>query len=122
MADRIDFRESDLFAAVTPGERFELIVSNPPYVSQAEYDALDRSVREFEPKIALLSGESGTEIVARILAEAPAHLEPAGRLLVEISPMIAEACLELLKGSQFNQFDIINDYAGLKRVILAEMD
>ena len=122
VAGRIDFRESDLFAAVAPDERFELIVSNPPYVSQAEYDALDKSVREFEPRIALLSGESGTEIVARILAEAPAHLEPAGRLLVEISPMIAEACLGLLKDSQFNQFNIINDYAGLKRVILAEMD
>ncbi len=121
-ADRIEFRESDLFAAVGPDERFDLIVSNPPYVSRAEYDALDKSVKDYEPRIALLSGEEGTEIVARILAEAPAHLEPAGRLLVEISPMIAEASLELLKGSPFRRFNILNDYAGLKRVILAEME
>ena len=122
VADRIEFRESDLFAAVGAGERFDLIVSNPPYVSQSEYDALDRSVRDFEPRIALLSGEKGTEIVARIVADAPAHLEPGGRLLVEISPMIAEASLELLQGSPFIQFNIINDYAGLKRVILAEIE
>ena len=121
-ADRIEFRESDLFAAVGPDERFDLIVSNPPYVSRAEYDALDKSVKDYEPRIALLSGEEGTEIVARILTEAPAHLEPAGRLLVEISPMIAEASLELLKGSPFRRFNILNDYAGLKRVILAEME
>ena len=121
VADRIEFRESDLFAAVSADERFDLIVSNPPYVSQSEYDALDRSVRDFEPRIALLSGEKGTEIVARIVADAPAHLEPGGRLLVEISPMIAEASLELLQGSPFIQFNIINDYAGLKRVILAEI-
>ena len=122
VADRIEFRESDLFAAVSADERFDLIVSNPPYVSQSEYDALDRSVRDFEPRIALLSGEKGTEIVARIVADAPAHLEPGGRLLVEISPMIAEASLELLQGSPFIQFNIINDYAGLKRVILAEIE
>ncbi|MBO7726408.1 MAG: peptide chain release factor N(5)-glutamine methyltransferase [Thermoguttaceae bacterium] len=122
VADRIEFRESDLFAAVGAGERFDLIVSNPPYVSQSEYDALDRSVRDFEPRIALLSGEKGTEIVARIVADAPAHLEPGGRLLIEISPMIAEASLEFFQDSPFIQFNIINDYAGLKRVILAEIE
>ncbi len=121
VADRIDFRSSDLFSAVAPGERFALIVSNPPYVSRAEYDALDGSVKNFEPKIALLSGEKGTEIVERIIAAAPGHLEPGGRLLIEISPMIAEASLELLESSPFNHFDIINDYAGLKRVISAEI-
>ena len=121
VADRIEFRESDLFAAVAPDERFDLIVSNPPYVSRAEYDALDKSVKDYEPRIALLAGESGTEIVARIFADAPAHLEPGGRLLVEISPMIAEASLALLGGSPFKQYSVINDYAGLKRVILAEI-
>ena len=121
VADRIEFRESDLFAAVGADERFDLIASNPPYVSRSEYDALDKSVRDFEPRIALLSGETGTEIVARIFDGAPAHLEPGGRLLVEISPMIAEASLALLGDSPFNRYSVINDYAGLKRVILAEI-
>ena len=119
VAGRIDFRLSDLFAAVAPEEKFTLIVSNPPYVSRAEYEALDISVKNYEPRIALLSGEKGTEIVERILAAAPEHLEPNGRILIEISPMIAEAALGLLEASPFGQIKIINDYAGRKRVISA---
>ncbi|MGI5832615.1 MAG: peptide chain release factor N(5)-glutamine methyltransferase [Thermoguttaceae bacterium] len=119
VAGRIDFRHSDLFSAIAPDEKFTLIVSNPPYVSQSEYDALDKSVKNFEPKIALLSGKKGTEFVERILTAAPDHLEPGGLLMVEISPMIAEAIAEFIRGTPFDHFDIVNDYAGLKRVIIA---
>lgn len=122
VADRIEFRTSDLFAAIKPEEKFRLIVSNPPYVSQAEYDALDVTVRNYEPKEALLAGDHGTEIIERILDEAPNRLENGGKILIEISPMIADALAERLeKDRNFTHFEILRDFAGLKRVMAAEV-
>lgn len=121
VAVKIDFRQSDLFSAVRPDERFTLIVSNPPYVTEAEYAELEPSVRNFEPRGALVSGPKGTEILERILKDAPARLVPGGRCYIEISPMIAGECEVLLKKSEFKKFSILNDNAKLKRVICAEI-
>ncbi len=121
VADRIEFRVSDLLATVEPDSTFDLIVSNPPYVSRAEYDALDRTERDYEPKMALLSGETGLELIERILEEAPRYLRKGGKLLIEMSPMIAPAAEKLLKASPFaGHFTILRDFAGLARTISAE--
>lgn len=121
VADRIEFLKSDLFSAVEPEKKFTLIVSNPPYVSRSEYDALDPSVKDYEPKSALLSGETGTEVAERILRAAPGYLEEGGLILIEISPMIADAMTAFLKTTPFSRYSVINDFAGLKRVISAEI-
>ena len=122
VADRIEFRQSDLFAEVPAGISFRLIVSNPPYVSRPEYEALEATVRDYEPKMALLSGETGMEIVDRILAEAPDRMASGGRLLIEISPMIADAAAERLAANlKIAHFDILSDFAGLRRTISAEI-
>ena len=73
---------SDVFTGV-PGERYDLIVSNPPYVSHAEMDALPEEYLR-EPELGLRAGADGLDIVRRILAEAEAHLEPHGLLVVEV--------------------------------------
>lgn len=120
VADRMTFCESDLFAKIPAGAIFDLLVSNPPYVSRAEYDALDETVRRFEPKGALLAGENGTEIVERILADAPHYLAPGGKILIEISPMIAER-VELLaeENGNFSDIAVLKDFAGLRRTLAA---
>ncbi len=116
VADKIEFVHSDLLQAVTGP--FDMIVSNPPYVSQAEYDALSADVKNFEPQSALLAGPKGTEIMERLVQEAAAKLKPGGYLLLEGSPMIADAMETLLHEHQPQEWSdvrILKDTAGLRR-------
>ncbi len=118
VADRIDFVHSDLLAGVEQPERFHLICSNPPYVSESEYRELHRSVREHEPKTALVAGPDGTEVIKRILGESYGRLHPGGRLIMELSPMIAEACLELAEQvSELGDPRFVKDLAGHRRIL-----
>jgi len=74
--------ESDLFSALS-GERYDLIVSNPPYVTHAETDALPREYR-YEPELGLRAGEDGLDLVLKILRDAPEHLNEDGLLICEV--------------------------------------
>ena len=115
--NRIRFVNSDLLDSVAQPEQFDLILSNPPYVSESEFDDLDRSVRDFEPKTALVSGADGTEIIKRLMMETYGRLRVGGRLIFELSPMIADACADLAE--QLNEFGeprFVKDLAGHQRV------
>ena len=112
----VRFVESDLLTAVSGP--FDMIVSNPPYVSATEYEALPNDVKNFEPKLALLAGPVGTEVIERLVAQATAKLNPAGRLLLEISPMIADRVLAFM-GSDWSDVLPCNDLAGRPRIISA---
>ena len=113
VADRIEFRQSDLLEQIS--ETLDIVVSNPPYVSQSEYDALPVDVKNFEPKTALLAGATGTEIIERLIQQAAERLRPGGHLLMEVSPMIAESVAERLTG--WNDVQILNDSAGRQRIV-----
>lgn len=82
LGERIRLIQSDLFSAL-PGERYDLIATNPPYVAAAEMETLPEEYRH-EPELALVSGASGLDAVTRILAAAPAHLHPDGILVAEV--------------------------------------
>ncbi len=97
VAERVELLQSDLFADVAPQRTFDFIVSNPPYVSEAEYGRLAPEVREHEPRGALVAGRQGTEVIARLVAEAADRLNAEGSLLIEVSPMIHEAAVELIQ-------------------------
>jgi release factor glutamine methyltransferase len=117
-ASLVRFLESNWFAALEPDERFDIICSNPPYVSESEYAELPATVRDYEPREALVAGESGTEIIEQILAEAAHRLRPGGRLVVELSPMIAAACLELAEtNALLVDPRLIKDLDGNERVL-----
>ncbi len=112
----IRFVESDLLGAVSGP--FDLIVSNPPYVSASEYEALPDDVKKFEPKLALLAGPKGTEVIERLLVEAAAKLSPGGRLLLELSPMIADQ-VRTLFGDAWSSVSLLDDLAGRPRIFSA---
>ncbi|MGB7344784.1 MAG: peptide chain release factor N(5)-glutamine methyltransferase [Pirellulaceae bacterium] len=115
---RIKFVESDLLAEVTEPAKFDLICSNPPYVSESEYEELLPSVRDYEPREALVSGPDGTELIKRLLGESYDRLNPGGRLIIELSPMIADACAELVgQISELEDLRFIKDLAGHKRIL-----
>jgi len=115
---RIQFVNSDLLAEVSQPEKFDLICSNPPYVSEEEYEDLIPSVRDYEPREALVSGPDGTEIIKRLLGESYDRLKPGGRLIIELSPMIADACADLVgQISELEDLRFIRDLAGHKRIL-----
>jgi release factor glutamine methyltransferase len=111
VAERVRFLAGDLFGAV-PGETFELIACNPPYVASG-------TGPPHEPDLALYGGADGLDLVRRVLAEAPAHLAPGGRLLVEIGDDQAEATLDLAR-ARFPEAEVRPDLAGLPRVLEAQ--
>jgi release factor glutamine methyltransferase len=118
VADRIRFLETDLLGEVTEPNRFDLICSNPPYISESEFAQLDVSVRNHEPKTALVAGEDGTEVIKRLMAESYPRLNLGGRLIIELSPMIADACEELAEQiSELGDLRFIKDLAGHKRIL-----
>ncbi len=118
LGERITLMQSDLFESLEPDSQFDVICSNPPYISQSEYDELPDTVRNHEPRGALLSGDEGTEIIARLLADAPAHLYPSGRLVLEYSPMIADACKAMAQASgRWSDIKRIRDLAGHQRIL-----
>ena len=82
----IDLRQGDLFAPLAPGETFDVIVSNPPYVAEREVEGLEPEVKDHDPRLALVAGPTGLEVLARLVAEGPAHLRAGGVLVLEIAP------------------------------------
>ena len=110
--------KSDLFDDITGAAgRFDLIVSNPPYVSESEYEELMPEVRLHEPKLALVSGPEGLDHYSRIAAGAAAFMKDDGVLMLEIGCSQAEAVSAMLAENGFKNIEIIKDLAGLDRVV-----
>jgi release factor glutamine methyltransferase len=118
LSARAAFVRSDWFAAVEG--RFDLIVSNPPYIAEAEMAGLAPEVRDWEPRLALTPGGDGLDAYRAIAAGAAAHLKPAGRLMVEIGPAQARAVADLLADRGFCEIAILPDLDGRDRVVGAK--
>ena len=121
VADRVSFLEGDLLGPVNADRSVDIIVSNPPYVSEKEYAELAPTVRDHEPRNALVSGPEGTEIIERLVGDAATRLRSGGQLIIELSPMIAESCLQQMNATkQYEEGKLIKDLAGLRRVLSAK--
>jgi release factor glutamine methyltransferase len=118
-AKHIEFLRSDLLAAFRgTGARFDFIVSNPPYISRGEWDGLPPDVRDFEPRRALLAGESGLELIERLVRRAGTFLKPGGYLIFEIGEGQRDKVLGLF-GKRWTEIETAWDLAGKPRVITA---
>jgi release factor glutamine methyltransferase len=115
---RISFVAGDLFAPVA-GVKFDLIVSNPPYIRRGDIATLPRDVRGFEPLIALDGGADGLDFYRRIAREAPNYLTGGGFLAVEIGADMGEEVARLFSDAGFDDVRIEKDLAGLERVVSA---
>jgi release factor glutamine methyltransferase len=110
---RVDFRQGDLFDPVS--ERFELIVSNPPYVADG---AAMPDVEAHEPHLALFAGEDGLDVLRRLLPDAKKHLEPGGTLLCEIADEQSAAVREIAE-PHYEEITFHADLAGMLRTLEA---
>ena len=114
MSDRVDVRVGDLFAPVA-GERFDLIVANPPYIASAVIDTLDTEVRR-EPRIALDGGADGLVFYDRIANAARDHLTPGGAIALEHGFDQADAVRTRLEAAGVARVTLVNDLGKQPRV------
>lgn len=116
--ERVRIAQSDWFSAVA-GERFDIIVSNPPYIEESDPHLLQGDVR-YEPRSALVAGVDGLSDIRRIASAAVAHLTPAGRLVLEHGYRQADAVAALLADNGFSAIESRRDYGGHVRVSIAQ--
>jgi len=122
--ERVKLLCGDLFDPIIEGldaAKFDLIVSNPPYVSEPEYAALDKNVKDYEPAGALLAGADGLDVYKRILGKVDDFLKPDGVLMMEIGYAQGKAIRELLENSGiFKTIAIEKDFANNDRIAVAK--
>ncbi len=120
--DRVTLRRADCFKILDGGPElgsFELIVSNPPYLDDAEIAALEPDVRGYEPRVAMSAGAGGLDILRTIAVGAPQHLARDGELIVEVALGQATALARLIEEAGLRVVTVINDFAGHQRVVRA---
>jgi release factor glutamine methyltransferase len=123
LESRVQFAPGDWFDAVASDDRFEVIVSNPPYIASTERDALPRDVRDHEPESALFSGESGLEDLRELVEEAPRHLVAGGLLALELAEARAMEVASWLEGAHdWHDVRLVDDLTGRPRVLLARRE
>lgn len=117
VADRVTFHTGDLLAPLA-GQCYDAILSNPPYIPDGDIAALAPEVRLKEPRTALAGGKDGLDFYRRLTADAPAHLKDGGFLAVEVGIHQA-APVAALAVPAFSRTEILKDYAGIERVVIA---
>lgn len=114
----VDFIESDLFEGIT--SRYDIIVSNPPYIPTEEIKTLMPEVREFEPFLALDGKEDGLFFYRKIIREANSHLKPDGFLLLEIGCGQGKDVACLMEAEGYKEITIRKDLSGLDRIVIGK--
>jgi release factor glutamine methyltransferase len=117
---RVELLEGDLDAPVEAGERFDGVVSNPPYVPSGEIQGLSREVRR-EPRVALDGGADGLDVVRRVVSCAPSRLRPGGFLVIEMHETHAVPLPALCLAAGFAEAVVHRDLAALPRWVVARL-
>ena len=116
----IQFLQSDLFETL-PKERFDIIVSNPPYITEGDYDGLEPEVKA-DPKLALVSGPKGLDFIERLIAESPDHLIRPGFLMFEMGYNQSQEIFEMVRSDgRYADYSLLKDLADIDRVIICKV-
>lgn len=118
LAGRVSFVTGSWFDALPEGERFDLIVSNPPYLAAREVAAAAPEVREHDPRMALVSDEDGLADLRRLITGAAARLNPGGLLALETGPEQHAALMEVARAAGWADVESLRDLAGRDRYLL----
>jgi release factor glutamine methyltransferase len=119
LESRIRFLEGNGFAAVPGDDRFDLIISNPPYIPTGEIEGLEPEVRDHDPRLALDGGADGLDFYHRLAAEAPERLKPGGKLMAELGDGQSEAVRAIFSDQKWVVENIREDYSRRPRILTA---
>ncbi len=114
---RVTLRQGDLFTGMDESDRFDIIVSNPPYIKTSVIESLMPEVREHEPRTALDGHEDGLFFYRQIIGQAGRFLQGGGMLFLEIGYDQGESVRLLMEEAGYREIEVIRDYAGLDRVV-----
>lgn len=120
VGERLDLRESNVYRSLS-GEKFDLILSNPPYIPDADINGLQPEVRDFEPHLALDGGVDGLDIIRRLVTQAPDYLLSGGFLLMEIGIGQAEAVPAMFDRERWSAPDLLPDLQGIPRLVCVRL-
>ncbi|MBN2418683.1 MAG: peptide chain release factor N(5)-glutamine methyltransferase [Deltaproteobacteria bacterium] len=121
MENRINFYKGNLLETLNKSyQSFDIILSNPPYVTKKEYELLPKKIKDFEPRLALESGEDGLFHIREILEKAPDFLNQGGWLILEMDPIQIKHVIQIIENSnKYTSSQVIKDYSNRERVVIA---
>ncbi|GJM16918.1 MAG: release factor glutamine methyltransferase [Thermodesulfobacteriota bacterium] len=117
--DRISLLRGDLLDSFEE-QSFDIIVSNPPYITEAEFDGLESEVKDFEPQIALTAGQDGLYYIRKIISDSTKILKDGGWCILEIGHNQKESVQNIFRNCGFTKISSIKDLNGIERVIKAK--
>ncbi|MGA2801822.1 MAG: peptide chain release factor N(5)-glutamine methyltransferase [Verrucomicrobiota bacterium] len=119
VTERIQFQQSDGFAALSGDARFDLIISNPPYIPSSEIITLQPEVRDFDPRVALDGGTDGLDFYRLIATQAAAFLKSDGKIMLEFGDGQADAIREIFEAEKWIVEAVKEDYSHRARILIA---
>jgi release factor glutamine methyltransferase len=119
LGERVWFVESNVLEGLADIHDFDFVVSNPPYVGLNEADKVQRSVFEFEPRLAVFAGDHGLDVIRPLVEQAHRELKPGGWLAMEIGYSMRDEVLKLLSPTMWEESRVVPDLQGISRVIAA---
>ena len=119
--ERIKFLQSDGFASLSAASKFDLIVSNPPYIASAEIEILQPEVRDFDPRAALDGGADGLDFYQMFATQAKPFLKPDGKIMLEFGDGQAEAIRKIFENEKWIVEAVKDDYSQRARILVARV-
>lgn len=119
---KVEFLHSDMFSRLKKGRKFDIIVSNPPYIPSLDIDGLDEEVKNYDPRLSLDGGEDGLDCYRNICKQAPQHLRDGGQIFFEIGKGQYKDVAKILKDNGFSEISFKKDYSNIIRIIRAKYD
>ncbi len=120
-SERIEFLQGDGFAALETGARFDLIISNPPYIASSEIETLQPEVRDFDPRAALDGGADGLDFYRRLATEAKTFLKPGGKIMLEFGDGQADEMKAIFENEKWIVEAVQEDYSQRARILIAKI-
>ena len=114
---KVEFSQSDLFKALKKNRKYDIIVSNPPYIKSQDIEKLDIEVKDYDPKLALDGGEDGLDFYRTIIFESVEKLNNNGYLFFELGENQFEDARKLMENAGFKDIQIVKDYNNIERII-----
>ncbi len=114
---KVEFCQSDLFKSLKKGRKYDIIISNPPYIKRADLEKLDVEVKKYDPRLALDGGEDGLDFYRAIITEAKTRLNKKGWLFLEVGAKQGEEVTALMQANGYENVCAVKDYNKIERVI-----